>query len=297
MNKYYQFFFVSIVFIFVPSKIILSQCSINAGNDTILCNNDSLPQLQLGGNPVVINGYPPYTYCWETSYQIGSILLTASDFLNDTSIEHPQLIDVVENNEMLTFTLTVTDSLGNSCVDSVNIRFSNFCYLLKNIKNQVTINQGDSTQLFSGISGGIPPLSFLWMPDYNLSDNTAPEPWASPDTTTVYSVFVEDSAGCQYQSGPVYTVNVIPVGIYQINNLNNIVTYPNPADNELWVEYLTVPEQTPQSVDIFTLDGKKIFSKPVNNNYGILQLDVSGIQAGNYIVKIGKYSKQITIVK
>jgi hypothetical protein len=148
-----------------------------------------------------------------------------------------------------------------------------------------------------GLASTVKYVSYFGRINYNLSDNTAPEPWASPDTTTVYSVFVEDSAGCQYQSGPVYTVNVIPVGIYQINNLNNIVTYPNPANNEIWVEYLMVPGNTPQAINIYTLDGKKIFSKPVNNNYGILQLDVSGIQAGNYIVKIGKYSKQITIVK
>ena len=83
-----------------------------------------------------------------------------------------------------------------------------------------------------------------------------------------------------------------------ITNINNCMeVYPNPANSELWVEYLTLPDNTPQAVTIYTLDGKQVYSKPVNKNYGILQLDVSALQQGNYIVKIGNYSKQITIVK
>jgi len=88
-TNYQKLFFTFIIIFFVLTTIIFAQCNVNAGNDKIVCTGDSLPVIQLGGNPVVTSGYPPYTYCWETSYQIGSILLTASDFLNDTSIAHP----------------------------------------------------------------------------------------------------------------------------------------------------------------------------------------------------------------
>ncbi|MCF6185278.1 MAG: T9SS type A sorting domain-containing protein [Bacteroidales bacterium] len=98
-----------------------------------------------------------------------------------------------------------------------------------------------------------------------------------------------------------YLVNSSVSDIVGSNNRNvdnsGVQIYPNPAGNELWVEYLFVPGNAPETIDIFTLDGKRIFSQKINTAYGILQLDVSGIQAGNYIVKTGKYSKQITIVK
>ena len=271
------------MFMVFPSGNIFAQCIANAGNDTILCCNDSVPQLQLGGNPVVTSGYPPFTYCWETTYQIGSLLFTASDFLNDTTLEHPQLIDIIGNNETLHFILTVTDSLGNQCVDSVNIRFSRFVFLTKNMYSQVTINQGDSTQLYSGISGGIPPLSFLWTPNYNLSDNTVAEPWASPDTTTNYSVFVEDSAGCHYQSGSYFTVNVIPMSIHKINVSDDFTIVPNPTKSNFLVKLsenieptqITISNTTRQIIKVIPLDKGQ-------NTYQFTEK----LPAGIYFVKV-----------
>lgn len=193
---------------------------------------------------------------------------------------------------MLTFILTVTDSLGNTCIDSVNIRFSNFSYLSKNIKYQVTINQGDSTQLFSGIFGGIPPLSFLWTPDYNLSDNTAAEPWASPDTSTSYHVFVEDSAGCQTQPSWAYTVNVIPTSNQKINILNDFKLSPNPSSGNFIVE---IPENTQGvSLTIANATGQIIKVIPLKKGQTTYQF-AEKLPSGVYFVGID--SKKRTVVK
>lgn len=78
---------------------------------------------------------------------------------------------------------------------------------------------------------------------------------------------------------------------------NCVEVYPNPATNELWVEYLMVNGNNLQSIDIYTIKGKKVLSKPVKTAYGMVELDVSSLQSGNYIVKVGNYSKQIAILK
>ena len=55
------------------------------------------------------------------------------------------------------------------------------------------ICEGDTVQL--NASGGITTPEFLWIPSDNVSDPTAADPLAWPDTTTTYSVVVTE-AGC-----------------------------------------------------------------------------------------------------
>ncbi|RMD71438.1 MAG: hypothetical protein D6818_07845, partial [Bacteroidetes bacterium] len=59
---------------------------------------------------------------------------------------------------------------------------------------------GDSLTLPLTVSGGLPPWAIAWTPDSTLSDATAPQPLAFPDTATTYEVTVTDAAGCTAQA-------------------------------------------------------------------------------------------------
>lgn len=209
-----------------------AQLTANAGNDTISCVG--IDTIALGYTPTASGGIPPYSYLWETSYTIGSNTFYASTFLNDTTLANPLLITPLSNMDTLTFKLTVTDGLNNTDIDSIIIVFSQFNTLL--VDNFVTINQGDSVQLTHTTSGGIPPLTFAWFPNYNLSDSTYEYPWAKPDTTTYYNCIIVDAAGCQTINGDVYEVYVDPLGIEE-NVDSKFVLYPNPSVNEIIIKY------------------------------------------------------------
>ncbi|MFH2142066.1 MAG: M43 family zinc metalloprotease [Bacteroidota bacterium] len=76
-----------------------------------------------------------------------------------------------------------------------------------------------------------------------------------------------------------------------------IEVYPNPASDELWIEYIIFNDNTANRLEIFSLDGKSVLKQEIKNTYGIEQVNVSGLSDGNYILKLGKYKKQFNIVK
>jgi len=80
---------------------------VDAGPDRIICNGDSIT---IGGTPTASGCLPPYTYLWNNS---GS--------LNDSTIANP----IAFPNITTTYTLTVTDSIGNLNTDSVIITVNN----------------------------------------------------------------------------------------------------------------------------------------------------------------------------
>jgi gliding motility-associated-like protein len=79
--------------------------------------------------------------------------------------------------------------------------------------NSDTICLGDSVQL-----GGSPTapngISVTWSPSTGLSDPTDPNPWATPNVTTTYSVEGNDPNGCRSTEQVTVTVNQpLPTGL------------------------------------------------------------------------------------
>jgi hypothetical protein len=72
-----------------------------------------------------------------------------------------------------------------------------------------TICFGESYQLESVLDGSTPPFAYAWTPATGLSDPTIPNPVATPQATTTYTLLVKDKNGCEAQKE--VTVNVIPL--------------------------------------------------------------------------------------
>jgi hypothetical protein len=243
----------------------------------------------LGGNPTALGGVPPYSYSWNRGPEelipgYGPPFLFASDFLSDTAVANPDLLEVFKPNTLNNsyFYLTVTDANGLSATDSVKITASLFTdYLLYYGFN---ILEGDSVFLNMGpnISGGIGQNSFLWQPANGIIDPTVPNNfWAKPDTSVHYFVSVTDSMGCMKTGVPFVYVNVNFLNTEAESLIPSISIYPNPSVNQLNIE---------SSVDIKEVQildglGKIIGTRKVDNN----QIDISDLPSGNYILNLHEF--------
>lgn len=222
-----------IVFMLGLSLKSKAQCMVDAGNDTVFCFIfDPLENYSL--NASVEGGTPPYTYAWSCDVydQILTYTFhyTASDYLNDTTLANPHLIS--GGNRTIVFHVTVTDSLGHSCTDSISILFDGWAFIPEAVERHIM--SGDTTSL-DGIFGGlIEPVTYLWSPTTGLEDPTDINTLAFPDTTTVYTLLTTDSAGCQEYSTA--TVYVYPVGVGDMSEEKVVNVYPNPLTEASWID-------------------------------------------------------------
>lgn len=267
---------------------IKSQCIVDAGKNTVVCSHWSgIDSTVIGGSPTVISGTPPYSYKWETNYTIGTFMLTASDFLDDTSIANP----TITNGDVhsLIFKLTVIDSLGLIGMDSVKITFSSFGFTLQD--KFITINQGDSTQIYPSLGGGIPPITYEWSPKAHLSDPFISTPWASPDSSTNYVATATDSAGCQATDPDVFEVYVNPVGINEFSSLSSqIKIYPNPLVNQSTIIFNS---SVIKLMEARIIDSKGRLIKHISSKNNEWQINRNDFEVGFYYIQLMDNNKVI----
>ncbi|MFN4233283.1 MAG: T9SS type B sorting domain-containing protein [Bacteroidia bacterium] len=128
-------------------------------------------------------GTAPYTYSWSPG---GS---TNSSISNLTGGVYTVTITDANN-------CTYTGSVTVPVTGSLNIDIS---------PTTATIIQGDSVQL---IASGQSNYTYSWSPSLGLSCNNCPNPFASPNVTTVYYVTVTDGSGCSGTDSILITVDI-----------------------------------------------------------------------------------------
>lgn len=79
-------------------------------------------------------------------------------------------------------------------VDTVFLNFLEYSIPIEASADPYVIFKGDSTILKGNIPSGV---SILWTPSGTLSDPTAQDPEARPDTTTTYTLLITDEFGCR----------------------------------------------------------------------------------------------------
>ncbi|MCB0787064.1 MAG: hypothetical protein KDC02_22990 [Flavobacteriales bacterium] len=250
-----------------PSMMV-GQCVADAGMDTIICNSwDGVPVLQLGGQPVASGGVPPYSYAWSAEFEftIGSntYYFSASDFLDDTTLANPQLVDPFDE---LWYTVTVTDSLGTQCSDSLFVRMANFGTHLGYWT--FYIQQGDSVQFLgdSNCMGAYGPMSYVWHPNESLSDSTSLTAWASPAVSTAYSLTGTDSHGCSATAPPLNFVNVTPLGVSgPTSRPAGSLLYPQPLVDLAWLQ-LEGPDRIGSRLHVLDGQGRIVRSETIRSD-------------------------------
>ncbi len=96
-----------------------------------------------------------------------------------------------------------------------------------------------------------------------------------------------DTTGIVYSDGYLLRNSYIDVPGQKIS------IYPNPANNELFISFKdNTPEQT---IKLLDMQGNLIQEK-IRKTTGLIKINTSSLPQGNYIIKCGKFSKQITVV-
>jgi hypothetical protein len=234
-----------------------AQLTVDAGPMQVACKNWSgVSKLSLGGSPAISSGTPPYICSWSATYEltIGSTTFsyTASDFLLDTSVPNPTLVQFPIEDELYFF-VTVTDADGNSATDSVLIKPSLFVSHLGQYYYNVAI--GDSIFYNAGpnIAGGIEPYQeVIWRPNEGLVDSTVLNGfWIKPESSQNYYVTITDSAGCEISGGIFVFVSVGVAEMDYFENTNWVV-YPNPSNTNFTIAHA----ESIREVQLFDLQGK-----------------------------------------
>jgi gliding motility-associated-like protein len=155
------------------------QIVVDAGNDTIVCLNDSI-QLDASGG---------VDYNWMNPVNI-----------SDPNIANPYFYGITSQLHFV----NITDVDGCSGVDSVFVTVHTLP--TAEAGEDVWLCEGFGTQLLG--SGGV---TYSWSPITTLDDPSLPNPTATPIDTTLYFLEVTDANGCvNIDSVTVFTDGVVP---------------------------------------------------------------------------------------
>lgn len=174
------------IFLFILSIFLsghsVAQLICNAGTDFTFCPQSTY---LLGGNPTVTGGVSPYTYSW-----------VPSSGLSSDTVANP-ILSSYQNPYYVVF---VTDRTGEMCRDTVYITKSNIDQY--SAGEDIFICKGTASVVTLGAStnSNCAACSFSWMPTTYLDNAYAPNPVATPDTSTsgiTYTLTIADGT-CNY---------------------------------------------------------------------------------------------------
>ncbi|GEM_PF-1706875 len=241
-KKDFRFLFI-ICLTLVVAKPGFSQITVDAGKDTTYCTGLCPDTMYLGTNISIINGVEPYSYRWECKVELSpTLIFTASDYLNDTTIATPYFKDWLTDTEKIKFVVYVTDNEGNSAMDSINIGFSGCGCITGTIV--VEINKGDSVWLDAGNELHGKYKKCFWEPKYGLTHPDSSATWCKPEVKTSYSLVQVDTFGCTC-SCPIYEIRIISKKVIEPNKKWMYAIgqeYPTPVINRY--DCLTIGEDT-----------------------------------------------------
>jgi len=97
-----------------------------------------------------------------------------------------------------------------------------------------------------------------------------------------------------------FNLSSIPLFVQEINNIQLISIFPQPAKNNLNIQ-VKLNDNEVNTLDLYNNQGKILLSTVLNKNSDNINLDVSKFNSGIYIIKIHSknnlYTKKVQIIK
>ena len=207
--------------------------------DTSICPNTDVQLLS-----AISGGFAPLTYLWSPSATLNCDTCT-------DPIAHPI--------SSTTYRLTVTDSSGCTIQDTVRINI--IPKLPETVGPGAAYCPGGSALLFA--QGG---TNYLWLPAYGLDNNHIAGPIAKPDTSTMYTLVIQQGAcfvDTYYVNITVYPQPAVQVGPGQTivagtsvalqASVQNAVSYEWSASPDLSCTNCLNPIALPQKKTTYTI--------------------------------------------
>ncbi|WP_276133563.1 T9SS type A sorting domain-containing protein [Polluticoccus soli] len=242
-----------------PVKITVKPLAIDLGPDLITCEKQ--PALALDA------GEPGSRYKWNTG---------------DTT----QVIHTKEGNNIY----WVEATLGTMCKasDTVNLTIDP----LPRVNGISFINKGTSTYTFSP-AGNTYVNSYLW----DFGDGSTDTAQIATHTYSIappYNVTLKVFNSC----GMIESKLPVAVGINDVNGVEGLTLYPNPAQNSLNVG--TNGSALIKDIRVYNTLGALVVSRSYNNEKNVV-LDVAHLPNGMYSIRIttsmGTAAKQFQVTK
>ena len=218
----------------LASPIVSTQYILSVSDTNTCTNTDSIT--------VAVNDLPPafaganVAICSGDTIQLGAsggitYQWTPTEFLDDPGVFDPNAFPDTTTE----FIVLVTDTNSCSAYDTLEISIFNISVT----PQDTTICSGDSVQLNVN---GPNVTSYLWSPASGLSDPTIANPMAAPNTTTVYTVVLDDVSGCSDSASATINVQESPIPsfstVIEAGCDGIIVEFTNTsslADSYLWL--------------------------------------------------------------
>jgi gliding motility-associated-like protein len=244
---------------------------VNAGNDTSIC---TATQVVLGGNPVVVGGTGPFVYAWS-----------AGAF--PTNVAHP----TASPSGSTSYTLVVTDSLGCSASDLINVALRPLPIANAGPDASITACALDSAVLGGSptASGTVPPYTYSWFPITGLDNPVGSNPVVdSLGSNVVYTVTVTDTFGCKATDQVQVTVNPVILTVEAGANIGAICSNTNSCVTLGGNPTVTGSGTAPYTYDWFGGVSDPTVSNPVacptaTTTYAVIVTDANGCRGSDTV--------------
>lgn len=151
-------------------------------------------------------------------------------------------------------------------------------------KNDTLIYATDSVIIGNNASEA---ALFSWQPSAGLSCTNCPNPKASPNVTTTYTV---TKTQCKAVTSDVITVSVSPTGINELNITNAITLQPNPTNGIITIN----SRYEIQKIDVMNVAGQILLSESATEKTH--QLNLTDFAKGIYFVRVS-YANGLSVTK
>lgn len=203
-------------------------------------------------------GTLPYSYIWNTT--------------------PPQTSQTADSLCSGTYTVTITDGIGNSITSNVLITNYPVPFVTVSVDSVNLSLQCDQT--FN---------NYQWYLNGTIINGATSQTY-TPTQNGDYTVAVTDSNGC---TATCVKVQVSWLGITEITMVNNIHIFPNPANNFVYIESKIPLNST---ISIFDVLGRKIKETHNEDKSAIIGINIENLVKGVYIIQLSGKEKLLNLI-
>ena len=87
-------------------------------------------------------------------------------------------------------------------------------------------------------------------------------------------------------NGQVYTFTPSPAGVSELDKNGQLILYPNPVNDNLYVKLINLKGNEKFKLDILDVTGKIVVTESLNNNNNEGKINLSSLDKGYYLVRV-----------